>query len=1022
MALFQKSIVEKYLRTLDDAVIEKAFENYSTVYVPKINRIKELKEEQYQTQFLQDIFGSVLGYTVDPEEGFNIELEKKNEKDSKKVDGAILKDDSVLGVIELKSTKTTDLEKVKDQAFGYKNNHKGCKYVISSNFHKLRFYVDDATEYEEFDLFNLSKTEFRKFYLYLRKEGLLDKDVPKQLKEETKFHEENISKQLYKDYSTFKNRFFENLVKNNPQHDKLILFKKSQKFLDRILFALFAEDKDLIPENAISRIVESWAQADDLHYKPLYDLFKIFFEHLNVGHKYKSGYEIPAYNGGLFAPDEILDNTIVDDEVLKDDLLILSKYDFNSEVDVNILGHIFEHSLSEIEEVEAELRGEVSDKSKSKRKKDGVFYTPKYITKYIVDNTVGKLCIEKRDELGVIDEEYAKGRRNRKKETIQTLSKNLEEYRKWLLNITICDPACGSGAFLNQALEFLIKEHQYIDALESQLLESPIVFNWVEDHILEKNLFGVDINEESVEIARLSLWLRTAKKGRKLTALNNNIKCGNSLIDNSEVAGDKAFNWQQEFPNVFGKGGFDVIIGNPPYVDIKGLDNELVKELFKVYSTSENRINLYSIFIEKGFEIVKEKGFLSFINPNSILVNSSYTKIRKLLIDDMTTIVKLPDHVFEDATVETIIFEFRKNAACNELSSIVYQKDEKIQHVDNLRIKRINKEDWKQSDGWNFNIYVNPDQSRILKKITFNSIDLQEIADFTLGITPYDKYKGHSAELIRSKGFHSDTKDSEEYKPLISGGNINRHHVSEVNNGYIKYGDWLGAPREERFFTEPRVLVRQIVSGNPPRIYAGFTDKPLYYTQIGFGIIPKPNTISVKSLLAVINSTLINFFHKYSFLDLEKELFQKILIANCKKFPFKKALLEKESYFDQIIDQILSLKENEVSIIRNFINLIKSKFPGLSISKKLQSWNSLEFDEFLKELEKLRSTAAKENETDYDKLSLSEEARWMQYFNEEKQKAQELKQQINQTDKEIDQLVYELYGLTEEEIKIVEES
>ena len=575
MPIFQKSIVDKYLATLEADVIEKAFNSYKEVYSPeKIKRIKKLKEEQYQGGFLNDIFGSVLGYTIDPEVNYNIELEKKNETNSKKADGAILQDEKVLGVIELKSNTTKNLESIKDQAFGYKNNHKGCKYVISSNFHKLRFYVDDATEYEEFDLYNLDKETFKKFYLYLRKEGLLDKNIPKLLKEETKFHEENISKQLYKDYSSFKNKFFENIVKNNPQYDKLLLFKKSQKFLDRILFVLFAEDKELIPTNAISRIVESWALADDLHYKPLYELFTILFEHLNVGHIYKSGYEIPAYNGGLFAPDEVLDNLKVDDEILKDDLLTLSKYDFNTDVDVNILGHIFEHSLSEIEEIEAELRGEEADKSKGKRKKDGVFYTPKYITKYIVDNTVGKLCTEKKKELGldidfdIQDYQKSNGSVNAKgKELFHTL----ESYKEWLLQLKILDPACGSGAFLNEALSFLIEEHKNIDDLISELTNTPLRLFDTEKAILENNIFGVDINDESVEIAKLSLWLRTAQKGRKLSNLNNNIKCGNSLIDDQEAGGDKAFKWENEFPQVFEKGGFDVVIGNPPYVRKQGL-------------------------------------------------------------------------------------------------------------------------------------------------------------------------------------------------------------------------------------------------------------------------------------------------------------------------------------------------------------------------------------------------------------------------------------------------------------------
>ena len=233
----------------------------------------------------------------------------------------------------------------------------------------------------------------------------------------------------------------------------------------------------------------------------------------------------------MFLPDEILDNIKIDDELLSKHTKILSNYDFASEVSVNILGHIFEHSLTEIESIQAELEGAEIDKSKTKRKKDGVFYTPTYITKYIVDNTVGKLCYEKKVELEINDEDYEK-RKGRRTTTVEALRKKLDEYREWLLNLTICDPACGSGAFLNQALEFLIAEHRYIDELYTKL-EGFSAFRCsdIENAILENNLFGVDINEESIEIAKLSLWLRTAQKGRKLTTLNNNIKCGNSLID-----------------------------------------------------------------------------------------------------------------------------------------------------------------------------------------------------------------------------------------------------------------------------------------------------------------------------------------------------------------------------------------------------------------------------------------------------------------------------------------------------------
>ena len=216
MALFQEAIIKKHLLTLDAHVLDSAYNEYKRVYSPeKIKNIRVAKEEQYQEGFIKEIFGSVLGYSVYPESPFNIETEKKNETNARKADGAILSGEKVVGVIELKDNKTKNLDAVKDQAFGYKNNHKDCSYVISSNFHKLRFYIDDATDYEEFDLYNLDKETFKRFYLYLRKEGLLDKNLPKLLRQETKFHEEEISKKLYKDYSNFKRRFFEMLCKTN---------------------------------------------------------------------------------------------------------------------------------------------------------------------------------------------------------------------------------------------------------------------------------------------------------------------------------------------------------------------------------------------------------------------------------------------------------------------------------------------------------------------------------------------------------------------------------------------------------------------------------------------------------------------------------------------------------------------------------------------------------------------------------------------------------------------------------------
>jgi len=1013
MALFQASVLKQYFKLQDQTKVDDAYNTF-TAYFKNTEiqeNIRNSKEEQYQGEFLIDLFVNVLGYTKNPTPDFNLTTEYKNVKDSKKADGAILINNEVKAVIELKGTNTTDLGKIETQAFGYKNNQPKCRYVITSNFEKLRFYIDNAIEHVEFNLFTLSKTEFDLLYLCLAFENI-QKDLPAKINKDSVSEEDVITKSLYKDYSLFKRDLHQNLVSLNPQYDSLTLFKESQTLLDRFLFLFFAEDRQLLPPNSVRLVLSQWKKLQDLDaYTPLFDRFKKYFGYLNTGFKGKN-YNVYAYNGGLFKPNVVLDSVVIDDQLLYKHTLKLSEYDFDSEVDVNILGHIFENSLNEIDEVKAQLEGQEVDKSKTKRKKDGVFYTPKYITKYIVENTVGKLCEDKKTELGILEADYITDKKRQKK-TIKGLVDTLTTYRNWLLQLTICDPACGSGAFLNQALDFLIAEHGYIDELQAKLFGDAMVLSDVEKSILENNLFGVDLNEESVEIAKLSLWLRTAVPNRKLNDLSNNIKCGNSLIDNPEIVGDKAFNWEQEFPHIFAKGGFDVVIGNPPYVDIKGLDKIDVEYFFKTYKTTENRINLYSIFIEKGVELINSQGVLSYINPNSMLMNSSYTKLRKFIINSLTKIVKLPDDVFEDAKVETIILELSKKDIKNHVKVIRYLKSEKLYEIDNSRIILYDKNDWKDNSS-NFNIYVEKATLNLLSKIENEQVELLgEIADFTLGITPYDKYTGHSQEIIKNRAFHSTEKIDETYKPLITGENITRYFTKDKSEEFIKYGDWLGAKRDERFFKDSRILIRQIVSGNPLRIYSSYSESEQYFTQIGFGIITKEKEkYDNKYLLILLNSNLINFYHKYSFLDLEKDLFQKILIANCKKFPIKKISLSNQQPFIEQADHMLSLNKDLQEVSGKFQRALQREFEALDkLSKKLEAWYELNYADFIKELKKKKVA-----------LSLQQKAEWEEYFLAEQEKALAIQSQIQQTDKAIDQMVYALYGLTEDEIKIVEEA
>ncbi|MEX2602996.1 MAG: N-6 DNA methylase, partial [Gracilimonas sp.] len=596
------------------------------------------------------------------------------------------------------------------------------------------------------------------------------------------------------DYSEFKHDIFESVKKHNPDYDPLLLFKKTQKLLDRFLFIFFAEDRNLLPPNSIKKIIQQWHQLKELdEYRPLYERFVKYFGYLNEGRNMAGKDEIFAYNGGLFAEDEILDDLTISDDLLYKHTLQLSNYDFVSEVDVNILGHIFEHSLNEIEEINAELKGEEVDTSKTRRKKDGVFYTPKYITKYIVENTVGKLCEEKKAELDIEDEEY---RPNRQKKTKKDLLAKLENYRDWLLELTICDPACGSGAFLNQALEFLIAEHNYIDELKGKILNQPLELSDIDNQILERNLFGVDINEESVEIAKLSLWLRTARKGRKLTSLNNHIKCGNSLIDDPEVAGDKAFDWEAEFPSVFENGGFDVVIGNPPYVPTEFIAEKEKEYLENIYDSAFGRINLYPIFYEKGIQILKQKGLLSFITPYTILKNQYYKEARKYILEN-TSIDTLVDFkgitVFADAAVDSIILVLNKSSVSdNKYYQIFNIRDFQTLQFDTSEIVQG---DILNSDDLSFNVSLH---EKLIKRISKKCIPVSKVIDFNQGIIT----GGNKKFITSEKGDLT--------KKVITGRDFVRYYVFPSSNYVIYDTDNLHRPRKKEIFeVDEKILLRQ---------------------------------------------------------------------------------------------------------------------------------------------------------------------------------------------------------------------
>lgn len=1048
---FQKNIVRKYVSTLPADVVADAWSSYQQYFLDADIQanIRQSKEEQFQEGFLRELFVKILGYTLNPSPEYNLITEQKNETNAKKADGAILQEGNVIGVIELKDHKTTDLSKIENQAFGYKSQHPKCRYVIISNFEKLRLYLDNATSYREWDLFKIKEDDFKELFLCLAW-AQVQQGIALQLKQESVSSEDKITNALYKDYSQFKRVLFADIVKQNPTPERqderewqLLLFKKTQKLLDRLLFIFFAEDCALLPPNSMVQIIDQWEKLKEMdEYRPFYDRVKKYFGYMNTGFQGKK-YEIFAYNGGLFKPDEVLDNIKISDDMLVQHTRKLSEYDFESEVDVNILGHIFENSLSEIEEVTQQItQGEAPQTSK--RKQDGVFYTPQYITKYIVENTVGRLCEEKKLELGIHEEDYTLEKR-KQLQTKQKLLDKLYKYREWLLQITILDPACGSGAFLNAALSFLIKEHGLIDELEAKISDSSLVFHDIDKDILENNLYGVDINEESVEIAQLSLWLRTAKPHRKLNSMNQNIKCGNSLISDPAIAGDKAFDWQKEFPKVFERGGFDVVIGNPPYVQLQSMGAMSDAYAQCGYETYNKSADIYCLFAERGYSLLKDGGLQSFIMPNKWMLVAYGKELREFMAKtDLQQIINFGDiQFFDDATIYVCIFVTRKS---NERSKEIFalSLNQKTYHGDFLQ------EVTTQLTSFPANIFG--DKEWIIQpKAHFNILQKMKqgtsLKDMPISINYGIKTGYNDAffidEATKERLIKEDPKSAELIKPLLRGRDIktwdtewdNLYLIGSFPSLHLSIDDYpaiksyllsFGIERLEQSgakgsrkktqnkwfetqdsiayyseFSKPKIMYPNMTSMFP-FIY---DDKGFYGNDKTFMITANDDTINLKYITAILNSKLCKLWIWYNCPELQggtreirKVYFENFSIPECRD----------QQPFIVLADKMLSLHQQLQEKRSRFLRRLNDNFEGVKVTTALQTFDQLGFKSFVAELKKQKI-----------KLSLVQQDEWEEYFNQYKAACNEISTRITTTDNEIDQRVFDLYGLTPEEQQIV---
>jgi len=523
----------------------------------------------------------------------------------------------------------------------------------------------------------------------------------------------------------------------------------------------------------------------------------------------------------------------------------------------------------------------------------------------------------------------------------------------------ILDPACGSGSFLIRAydelLDYHAKQHNMSPTELEQKDRLPVLLN---------NVFGVDLDMQAVEIARLNLLLRTLTQKGKLPFLSDNIRQGNSLISGTpeELKGyfgnsykeKKPFNWEQEFKDVMGQGGFDVVIGNPPYVQLsmeEKLPPGLKDFLLDTYKSSMGRLNTFGFFIKRGIELLRDGGYLGFIIPNTILTQDYYEELRRSILETCTieTIASFDDLPFKDAVVENAVLILKKNKSekiRNNNKVVVYKVNEELSFEQD---KSITQELFSQSRNCSFNIHLDESLPLLKKKLEESSWPLSKFVNINQAIA-----LKHEREKWVSK-----TKIDESYKPLLVGGrNINRYSIAwdEHYLHYDKAGIHSGGD-EEKFIVKEKIFFRRVSD----RLIGALDTNQFYGLHTLVVVTLKEETpFDIRFFLALFNSKLLNFYYQAVFAS-TKKVFSEIGARQVAQLPVKSINLS--------IPEDKKMHDALVALVERMLELNHRLAP-------------------------IRDTYCNERD--------------------------ELITQIEQTDKEIDTLVYDLYGLTEAEKNSVE--
>lgn len=917
-------------------------------------RNPDYKEAQLRHEFL-DPFFEALGWDVSNAQGWSEQYKEVVNEDALKIGGATRAPDysfRIGGVRKFFAEAKKPALLIKTDAsaaYQLRRYAWSAKLPLSilSDFEELAVY-DCRARPSDKDKPSVGRINFFTFDQYLdrlseiydvfSKEAVLRGSFDRYIQEtKGKRGTTPVDAEFLKEIEAWRATLAKNIATNNPRLTLDELNDAVQRTIDRIIFLRMAEDRGAEEYGRLASLAKRASTYRGL---------------LELCHGADA-----KYNSGLFdfSADALTPQLRIDDEKLSGILADLyypqSPYEF-AVLAADTLGNVYEQFLGKVIRLTPAHQAKIEEKPEVK-KAGGVYYTPTYIVDYIVKQTIGKLIDGKSpDEIAAL---------------------------------RILDPACGSGSFLLGAYQLLLDHHLnwYVANRDKKLAQNKIyesATGWrlttaEKKRILLNNIFGVDIDRQAVEVTKLSLLLKVLEdetqetlgkqlslfKERALPNLDANIRCGNSLIgtdyfvgqlmpDADELRRVNPFDWAREFPEVMRNGGFDCVIGNPPWgAEFREDERSYLVNRYPAIPTKTKDSYLY--FVVKAIDTLRVAGILGFIIPNTwLLINNAKDFRRELLSWHVHEIIDHGDGVFKDAVVESATVILTKSRdADGQCRAVRIRKGETV--VDHI----IEKRSWLEDEFYRIIVDLDKNAQQLLKKLRKQSGTFEQLCTITWGIKPYQVGYGdppQTREMLENRIYHSDKPKGKDWKPLLVGSDVNRYSLRFPGNQFIKYGKWLMYPSNESLMQQPKILMRQTSD-----ILRACYDDNGYYCQNSVFIVHS-NEVNLKYLLGLLNSKLLGFVYKLGNPQIGK-VFAEIKPSVMKQLPIRTI---------NFADAADKARHDRVVALVDLM---------LALHQRLHA-----------------AQTAADREL--------------------------LQRQIDATDAQIDALVYELYGLTEEEVKIIE--